>query len=73
MSKQEATPLHRARIRKGLTLLRVAEMCTERGEPVSEGQLSRIDRGMAVPRPALRAVLAEVLELDTYADFEVTA
>jgi transcriptional regulator with XRE-family HTH domain len=46
-----------------MTLHQLAAECTGRGAPVSESQLSRIERG-AVPRPALRAVLANLLGLD---------
>lgn len=47
-----------------MTLLEVAEECTKRGAPISEAQISRIERG-AVPRPALRAVLAEFFGLNS--------
>jgi transcriptional regulator with XRE-family HTH domain len=68
-----ASPAQRARLRLGKTLAGVAAECTERGAPVSEGQLSRIERGLFNPRPKLRAVLAEVLGLDAVEDIEVTA
>ncbi|MDL4812724.1 helix-turn-helix domain-containing protein [Actinomadura opuntiae] len=57
-----------ARSRKGLTLEELADLCGQKGAPISKGQLSRIERG-AVPRPALRKVLAEILELDAGLDF----
>lgn len=47
-----------------MTMLDVAERCTAAGEPVSEGQVSRIERGEHYPRPRLRAVLSELLDLD---------
>lgn len=40
---------------------------------VDFGQLSRIERRMSTPHPALRAVLADLLELDVIADFEEPA
>ncbi|WP_329520552.1 hypothetical protein [Spirillospora sp. NBC_01491] len=70
MEQGTTTPVQRARLTLGLTLLEVAAECTRRGAPVSEGQMSRIDRGQQVPRPKLRAVLAAVLDLDVVADFE---
>lgn len=54
-----------------MTLLQVAEECTARGVPLSEGQASRIERGHAAGRPETRAVLAEILGLDAFDDFEV--
>jgi transcriptional regulator with XRE-family HTH domain len=71
MAQRAASPIQRARLTKGLTLLELAAECTARGAPVSEGQMSRIDRGQMVPRPKLRSVLAEVLDLDVVTDFEV--
>jgi transcriptional regulator with XRE-family HTH domain len=68
-----ASPAQRARLGLGMTLAAVAVECTRRGAPVSEGQLSRIERGVFNPRPKLRAVLAELLGLDPVEDFEVTA
>lgn len=56
--------MRRERLRQGKTLLDVVEGCTAAGEPVSEGQLSRIERGVFFPRPRLRAVLSEILDLD---------
>jgi transcriptional regulator with XRE-family HTH domain len=70
MEQVTATPVQRARLEKGLTLQQLAAACSEQGAPISEGQLSRIDRGQMVPRPKLRAVLAEVLGLDVVVDFE---
>lgn len=71
MEQEPATPIRKARIRLGLTLSQVAEQCTERGVPLSGGQVSRIERGHYAGRPETRAVLAEVLGLDAFDDFEV--
>lgn len=57
------------RLRRGLTLRALADLCSDNGVPVDFGQLGRIERGEQTPRPALRAVLAELLELDV-TDFE---
>jgi len=56
-----------ARLRKGLTLRALAEAVKERGESVDFGQLGKIERGEASPRPALRKALADELEIDPLA------
>lgn len=60
--------MQEARLRKGYTLRTLADACEEAGQKVDFGQLGRIERWEAVPRPALRAVLAQVLELDPISD-----
>lgn len=60
--------MQEARLRKGYTLRALADACEEAGQKVDFGQLGRIERWEAVPRPALRAVLAQVLELDPISD-----
>jgi hypothetical protein len=47
-----------------MTLRDLARACADRGAPVSWSQLSKIERGLSAPRPALRAVLADLLGLD---------
>lgn len=47
-----------------MTLEELAEKCAANGAPVGRSALSRIERGMHVPRPRLRGVLAELLDLD---------
>lgn len=37
---------------------------------VSDSQLSKVERGLWTPRPALRAALADLLGLDVVQDFE---
>lgn len=59
----------RARIERGMTQQALAEKCREKGVPVVESQISRIERGIYTPRPRLRAVLAELLGL-SFEDFE---
>lgn len=56
------------RIRRGWTQEALAEQCTARGAQVSRAAISQIERG-AVPRPQLRVVLAELLDMDVN-DFE---
>lgn len=70
MTQETASPVRRARLRLGLTLLELAEECAKRGASVSEGQMSRIERGEHTPRPRLRRVLAEVLDIDANDDFQ---
>lgn len=60
--------MQQARLRKGYTLRTLADACDQAGQKVDFGQLGRIERWEAVPRPALRAVLAQVLELDPISD-----
>lgn len=50
----------------------LAIRCEEAGVPVSDSQLSKIERGLCVPYPALRATLAHLLSLDVSV-FEATA
>lgn len=60
------------RLQRGWTLPDLAEQCTAAGVPADDGNLSRIERGVQVPRPQLRAVLAKLLELEIE-DFERSA
>lgn len=64
MPQTESTPARDERLRRGLTLRALAKRCAEKGAPVDNSQLSKIERGLWTPRPKLRAVLAEVLGLD---------
>ncbi|OSZ56282.1 hypothetical protein OQI_33855 [Streptomyces pharetrae CZA14] len=57
------------RLRLGMTQQELADLCAEAGAPVDESHLSRIERGIYTPRPRLRAVLANLLDLDVD-DFE---
>ena len=57
-------PMRAARLTKGLTQRKLAELCAEQGQAVSHSQLVRIENGESSPRPALRAVLAAVLGLN---------
>lgn len=71
MTQGTASSIRKARIRLGLTLAQVSAKCGELGVPVSDGQISRIERGKYAGRPETRVVLAKVLGLDAYDDFEV--
>lgn len=70
-ARRDAAPqsaMAAARLRKGLTLRQLADACREAGTSVDHGQLGRIERGEASPRPGLRATLAEVLGIDPVTD-----
>ena len=64
MHQQTTTPIRDQRLRRGWTQREAAEKCSERGASVTEAHFSRIERGMCMPYPRLRAVLAELFELD---------
>lgn len=49
------------RLEQGLTMEQLAEQCTAAGTRVSASEISRIERGIHIPRPALRKRLAELL------------
>lgn len=58
---------HAERLRLGLTLRQLADRCAEHGILVGWSTLAKIERGESVPRPQLRAVLANILDLDVEA------
>lgn len=64
---QVLTGFRNARLQRGYTLTDLAKKCG-----VTDGQMSRIERGESVPRPALRKALADLLDLDV-ADFDQEA
>lgn len=47
-----------------MSLRALAERCEQEGAPISNSQLSKIERGLYAPRPKLRAVLALVLDMN---------
>jgi len=52
------------RLERGWSLRRLADECERRGIPKpSDSNLSVIERGIHAPRPELRAVLCELLDL----------
>lgn len=73
MPQNTSTPARAARLRRGWTLRELAGHCAAKGVKVDHGQIARIERGEAVPRPGLRAVLADLLDLDAVDDFEARA
>lgn len=70
MSQRTQSPPRAARLRRGWTLRELARRCADKGVPVDHGQLARIERQEAIPRPRLRAVLADLLDLDAVTDFK---
>ncbi|MGH3586235.1 MAG: helix-turn-helix domain-containing protein [Pseudonocardia sp.] len=65
MQEPNPSPIRQRRLELGLTLRALAVRCREQGTLVSNSQLSKIERGMYVPRPALRATLRNVLGFET--------
>jgi transcriptional regulator with XRE-family HTH domain len=64
------------RLSRGWTLRDLAEQCKAKGIPKpSDSNLSVIERGETTPRPALRAVLCDLLDLpiDYFDDAEQVA
>lgn len=68
MTKAEAS-VREQRLRRGWTQEDLARQCAAAGVDVTYSALSKIERGLYVPRPKLRAVLAKLLDLDV-AEFE---
>lgn len=67
-SEHRAVNLRAKRLEHGLTMQQLAERCTAAGASVSASEISRIERSIHIPRPALRKKLAELLGL-TVEDF----
>ncbi|MCZ4609708.1 helix-turn-helix transcriptional regulator [Streptomyces sp. Lzd4kr] len=64
MPTEATSRVKQQRLRRGMTQQDLADKCAQAGVPVDESQISRIERGIFKPRPRLRAVLADLLELD---------
>lgn len=69
MAQTTTSKFQTHRLQRGWTLPDLAEKCTSAGAPTDDGNLSRIERGLQVPQPKLRSVLARLLDLDV-SDFE---
>lgn len=54
--------IQRRRELAGLTLRNLAALCGAAGQPVSNSQLSKIERDKCRPRPKLLSTLAKVLD-----------
>lgn len=70
MPSEVTSPVKQGRLRRGMTLEDLAEKCAAVGAPVGRSTLSRIERGIQVPRPRLRSVLASLLDVDPINGFE---
>lgn len=55
----------------GLSQPELADRCSAAGARVSHAHLSKIERGLHVPRPALRATLCALLGMQS-SDFDQT-
>lgn len=73
MPSEVTSPVKQGRLRRGMTLEDLAEKCAADGAPVGRSTLSRIERGIQVPRPRLRSVLASLLDIDLIDDFGQSA
>lgn len=56
--------LRAKRIERGWSLSQLAQQCAAEGVPTAVSNLHRIELGGQVPRPGLRLVLANLLDLD---------
>jgi transcriptional regulator with XRE-family HTH domain len=64
MPQTTSNPLRDQRLRRGWTLRDLAAECEARGVQIDFGQLGRIERHEAIPRPALGKVLGDLLGVD---------
>lgn len=58
------SPMKGARLAKGWSQRKLAAVITAAGQPVTDGNLSRIERGEVSPTPKLRRAIAEALNLE---------
>ncbi|MDN3356028.1 helix-turn-helix transcriptional regulator [Actinomadura sp. DC4] len=61
---EERSPMQGRRINLGLSLRALSVACSQAGGPISDSQLSKIERGVCVPRPSARRAITQVLGLD---------
>jgi transcriptional regulator with XRE-family HTH domain len=61
MTTDTDSPMKTARIAKGWSQRQLAAVVTAAGTSVSDGNLSRIERGEVSPSPKLRRALADAL------------
>lgn len=61
---ETATPIRGERLSRGWTQEDLARHLAAQGVTVSGSEISRIERGLAMPWPPLRAALARLLNLD---------
>lgn len=61
---EAASPMKGRRTALGLSLRALSTECGKAGGPISNSQLSKVERGVSVPRPAARQAIKKVLGLD---------
>jgi len=59
----ERSPMETARLTKGWTQRKLAAVITAGGVKVTDAHLSKIERGLVSPGPALRRAIADALGL----------
>lgn len=64
----DRSPMETARLAKGWTQRKLAAVITAGGTQVTDSHLSKIERGMVSPGPALRRAIADALGLDGLKD-----
>lgn len=55
----DATPMREERLRRGLSQQALADLCARKGAPVTDSQLSKIERGLCLPNPMARVDLVQ--------------
>lgn len=65
MNTATDSPMKTARLAKGWSQRKLADVVAAAGVPVTDGNLSRIERGEVSPTPKLRRALCDVLGLAT--------
>lgn len=61
MTETNATAFKARRIELGLTQRDIADRCLDLGVPVSDSQISKIERNQSTPLPGLRWALKAIL------------
>ncbi|WUH99574.1 helix-turn-helix domain-containing protein [Spirillospora sp. NBC_00431] len=61
MTETNATAFKARRIELGLTQQDLADRCLDLGVPVSDSQISKIERNQSTPLPGLRRALKVIL------------
>lgn len=68
MDTTERSPMEEARLRKGWTQRQLADVIAATGVRTDNSNLSKIERGLVKPGPALRTAIANALNLDPLKD-----
>lgn len=62
--------IRRARIEKGMTQLRLAELCGMRADKTGSQTISNIERGLHFPYPRNLTMIADALEVEVFSFFK---